>query len=129
MRYKQSVRRKQLCLKLCFQNRFELFKEGLVRIDCGSAFHNFEAEYEKEWSYLGTERSPFSDDLKERVWVSDTGLSRPDIYAGAKLYRAFYVNTALFYIKRSGTESHSSLSNMMVDGWIPGGYSDIFHHI
>ena len=68
----------------------KLFKEGLVRIDCGSAFHNFEAEYEKERSYnavrdLGTERSPFSDDLKERVWVSDTGLSRPDIYAGVKL--------------------------------------------
>ena len=68
----------------------KLFKEGLVRIDCGSAFHNFEAEYEKERSYnavrdLGTERSPFSDDLKERVWVSDTGLSRPDIYAGAKI--------------------------------------------
>ena len=44
----------------------KLFKEGLVRIDCGSAFHNFEAEYEKERSYnavrdLGTERSPFSD--------------------------------------------------------------------
>ena len=57
----------------------------MVRIDCGSAFHNFEAVYEKERSYnavrdLGTERSPFSDDLKERVWVSDTGLSRPDIY-------------------------------------------------
>ena len=51
-------------------------------MDCGSAFHNFEAEYEKERSYnavrdLGTERSPFSDDLEERVWVSDTGLSRP----------------------------------------------------
>ena len=49
--------------------------EGLVWIDCGSAFHNFEAEYEKELSYnavrdLGTKRSPFSDDLKERVWVS-----------------------------------------------------------
>ena len=29
----------------------KLFKEGLVRIDCGSAFHNFEAEYEKERSY------------------------------------------------------------------------------
>ena len=55
----------------------KLFKEGLVLIDCGSAFHNFDAEYEKERPYnvvrdLGTERSPFSDDLKERVWVSDT---------------------------------------------------------
>ena len=64
MRYKQSVRRTQLCLKLCFQRRLKLFKEGLVRIDCGSAFHNFEAEYEKERSYdavrdLGRERSPF----------------------------------------------------------------------
>ena len=78
----------------------KLFKEGLVRIDCGSAFHNFEAEYEKE---LGTERSPFSDDLEERVWASDTGLSRPDIYAGAKLFSALYVNTALLYIKRLGT--------------------------
>ena len=82
----------------------KLFKEGLVRIDCGSAFHNFEAEYEKERSYnavcdLGTERSPFSDDLKERVWASDTGLSRPDIYAGAKLFSALYVNTALLYIR------------------------------
>ena len=71
-----------------FKDVLKLFKEGLVRIDCGSAFHNFEAEYEKERSYnavrdLGTERSPFSDDLKERVWVSDTGLSRPDKYAGA----------------------------------------------
>ena len=97
----------------------KLFKEGLVRIDCGSAFHNFEAEYyEKERSFnavrdLGTERSPFSDDLKERVWVLDTGLSRPDIYAGAKLFSALYVNTALLYIKRLGTESHSSLSNMI----------------
>ena len=101
----------------------KLFKEGLVRIDCGSAFHNFEAEYEKERSYnavrdLGTERSPFSDDLKERVWISDTGLSRPDIYAGAKLFSALYVNTALLYIKRLGTESHSSLSNMIVEGVI-----------
>ena len=99
----------------------KLFKEGLVRIDCGSVFHNFEAEYEKERSYnavrdLGTERSPFSDDLKERVWVSDTGLSRPDIYAGVKLFSALYVNTALLYIKRLGTESHSSLSNMIVEG-------------
>ena len=68
----------------------KLFKEGLVRIDCGSAFRNFEAEYEKERSYnavrnLGTERSPFSDGLKERVWVSETGLSRQDIYAGDKI--------------------------------------------
>ena len=83
----------------------KLFKEGLVRIDCGSAFNNFEAEYEKERSKnavrdLGTERSPFSDDLKERVWVSDTDLSRPDIYAAAKLFSALYVNTALLYIKR-----------------------------
>ena len=83
----------------------KLFKEGLVRIDCGSAFHDFEAEYEKERSYnavrdLGTERSPFSDDLKERVLVSDTGLSKlPDIYAGAKLFSALYVNTALLYLK------------------------------
>ena len=51
-----------------FKDVLKLFKEGLVRIDCGSAFHNFEAEYEKERSYnavrdLGTERSPFSDDL------------------------------------------------------------------
>ena len=97
----------------------KLFKEGLVRIDCGSAFHNFEAEYEKERSYnavrdLGTERSPFSD----RVWVSDTGLSRPDIYAGAKLLSALYVNTALLYIKCLGMESHSSLSNMIVEGVI-----------
>ena len=81
----------------------KLFKEGLVRIDCGSAFHNFEAEYEKERSYnavrdLGTERSPFSDDLKERVWVSDTGLSRPDIYAGAKLLSALYVKYRLFNV-------------------------------
>ena len=70
----------------------KLFKGGLVPIDCGRMFHNFEAEYEKERSYnavldLGTERSPFSDDLKKRVWVSDTGLSRPDIYAGAKLFK------------------------------------------
>ena len=28
---------------------FDIHK--LVRIDCGSAFHNFEAEYEKERSY------------------------------------------------------------------------------
>ena len=101
----------------------KLFKEGLVQIDCGSAFHNFEAEYEKERSYnavrdLGTERSPFSDDLKEQVWVSDTGLSRTDIYAGAKLFSALYVNTSLLYIKRLGTESHSSLSNMIVEGVI-----------
>ena len=117
MRYKQCVRCKQLCLKLCFLRRFETFKEGSVRIDCGSVFHNFEAEIEKERSYnavrdLGTERSPFSDDLKERVRVSDTGLSRPDIYAGAKLFSALYVNTVLVYIKLLCTESHSSLSNM-----------------
>ena len=101
----------------------KLFKEGLVRIDCGSAFHNFEAEYEKERSYiavrdLGTDRSPFSDDLKEQVWVSDTSLSRPDIYAGAKLLSALYVNTAVLYINGLGTESHSCLSNMIVEGVI-----------
>ena len=101
----------------------KLFKEGIDRIDCGSAFHNLEAEYEKERSYiavldLGTERSPFSDDLKERVWVSDTGLCRPDTYAGVKLFSALYVNTALLYIKRLGMESHSSLSNMIVEGVI-----------
>ena len=38
------------------------------------------------------------------------------IYAGAKLFSALYVNTALLYIKRLGTESHSSLSNMIVEG-------------
>ena len=99
----------------------KLFKEGLVRIDCGSAFHNFEAEYEyNAVRDLGTERSPFSDDLKERVWVSDTGLSRPDIYiyAVAKLFSALYVNSALLYIKLLGTESHSSLSNIIVEGVI-----------
>ena len=42
---------------------------------------------------LGTERCSFSDDLKERVWVSKTGLSWPDIYAGAKLFSALYANT------------------------------------
>ena len=36
----------------------------------------------------------------------------PDIYAGAKLFSALYVNTALLYIKRLGTESHSSLSSL-----------------
>ena len=56
-------------LNCAFKDVLKLFKEDLVRIDCGSAFHNFEAEYEKERSYnavrdLGTERSPFSDDLK-----------------------------------------------------------------
>ena len=40
------------------------------------------------------------------------------IYAGAKLFSALYVNTALLYIKRLGTESHSSLSNMIVEGVI-----------
>ena len=85
------------------QQNIQIKAFWVVRIDCGSAFYNFEAEYEKERSYnavcdLGTERSPFSDDLKERVWVSDTGLSRPDIYAGAKLFSALYVNTALLYI-------------------------------
>ena len=101
----------------------KLFKESLVRIDCGSAFHSFEAEYEKERSYnalrdIGKERSTFSDDLKERVWVSNTGLSRPDIYAGAKLFSALYVKTALLYIKCLGTASHSNLSNMIVEGVI-----------
>ena len=66
--------------------------------------------------------------LKSRL-IRIFTVSLVNLIAGAKLYRALYVNTALFYIKRSGTESHSSLSNMMVDGWIPGGYSDIFHHI
>ena len=40
----------------------------------------------------------------------------PDIYADAKLFSALYVNTALLYIKRLCTESHSSLSNMIVEG-------------
>ena len=31
--------------------RFDFFKKGLVRTDCGSVFHNLEAEYEKERSY------------------------------------------------------------------------------
>ena len=57
-------------MKLCFQIVLKLFKEGLVRINCGSAFHNFEAEYKKERSYnavrdLGTERSPFSTEALE----------------------------------------------------------------
>ena len=39
-------------------------------------------------------------------------------YAGAKLFSALYVNTALLYIKRLGTEIHSSLSNMIVEGVI-----------
>ena len=44
--------------------------EGLVRIDCGSAFHNFEAEYEKERSYnavrdLGTRGVHFQMTLKK----------------------------------------------------------------
>ena len=30
----------------------KLFKESLVQIDCGSALHNFEAEYEKERSFF-----------------------------------------------------------------------------
>ena len=93
----------------------------IVGIDCGSVFHNIEAEYEKERSNnglrdLGTKRSPFADDLKERVWVSDTGLNRPDVYAGAKLFSALYVNTALLHVKRLDTESHSSLSDMIVEG-------------
>ena len=81
-----------------FKDVLKLFKEGLVRIDCDSVFHNFETEFEKEWSSnavrdLGTERSPFSDDLK-----NEYGLSRLDIYAGAKLFSALCVNTAILYI-------------------------------
>ena len=34
---------------------------------------------------LGMERCQFSDYFKERVWVSDTGLSRPDIYSEEKV--------------------------------------------
>ena len=57
-------------------------------------FHSFEAEYEREYekdrSYnavrdLGTERSSFSVDLKEQVWVSQARCS-------AKLFSAPYVN-------------------------------------
>ena len=33
-------------------------------------------------------------------------------------FSALYVNTALLYIKRLGTESHLSLSNMIVEGVI-----------
>ena len=36
----------------------------------------------------------------------------------AKLFSALYVNTAVLYIKRLGRESHSSLSNMIVEGVI-----------
>ena len=45
---------------------------------------------------------------------NEYGFRTPDIYAGAKLFSALYVNTALLYVKRLGTESHSSLSNMIV---------------
>ena len=67
---------------------------------------------------LCTERSPFSNDLKERVLVSEIGINRPDKYAGVNLSSALYVNTALLYIKHLVTERHSSLPNMIVEGVI-----------
>ena len=47
-----------------FKDFLKLLMERLIRINCGSVCHNFEAEYEKERSYnavsrVGTERSPF----------------------------------------------------------------------
>ena len=75
---------------------------------------------------LCTERSPFSDDLKERVLVSEIGLNWPDLYAGVNLAIALYVNTALLYIKRLGTERHSSLPNMIVEGVIKSAFNMIW---
>ena len=70
--------------------------------------------------------SPFSGDLKERVLVSKIGLNRIDIYAGVNLSSTLYVNTVLLYIKRLGTERHSSLSNMIVEGVIKSAFKMIW---
>lgn len=52
-----------------------------VLTDFGNEFHSFEAEYKKERSNSavrdrGMAKRPFADDLKKRVWVSDTGFNK-----------------------------------------------------
>lgn len=76
------------------------FRDVFVLSDIGNAFHNLEAECENERSYsavldLGTERRPFDDDLNERLWATDIGLSKLVMYVGVMLLSALYVNIAL----------------------------------
>ena len=50
------------------------------------------------------DKKPFSDDLKENVCVFYIGFRKFEIYPGVKLFSALYVNTALVYINRLGTD-------------------------
>ena len=69
------------------------FSEFVVLREVGMEFHNREAECEKERWYsavldLGTDKRPFEDDLNDRSWATDIGISRFVIYVGVILFSA-----------------------------------------
>ena len=106
------------------------FKELFVRISCGNEFHNFDAGWENERSYsaerdLGMNKSPFSDDLKERECFSDKCGSRLEMYVGVKLFRALEVNIAFLYNSRLGTENRPSVSSISLEGVIKSAFNII----
>ena len=66
---------------------------SVVEVLPGKAFHSFGAEVENELSYrvvldLGTFKEPSVIERRLRLWVSDKGLIKPEMYSGVRLLNA-----------------------------------------
>ena len=77
------------------------FSEGFVLRKGGSKVHILKAEYEKERPFsafvldLVFDKRPFEDDLSERLWAVDIGISKLVIYVGVMLFSALSVKMSL----------------------------------
>ena len=69
-------------------------------ISFGSEFHSFGAVAENDLSKrevldLGTDREPFVADRKLRLWVSNVGRNRFEMYLGVRSFNALKVRNTL----------------------------------
>ena len=69
-------------------------------ISFGSEFHSFGGVAENDLSKrevldLGTDRVPFVADRKLRLWVSNVGFNRFEMYSGVRSFNALKVRTDL----------------------------------
>ena len=92
-----------------------------IFLQIGSEFHFLGAEDEndrsnKEVRDLGSDNVPLTDDLRLRLWVSETGFNKFVIYSGVSIFRALYVSTALLYVRRLLIGCHPNSLNIVADG-------------
>ena len=97
------------------------FSDDEFLTEIGSECHILGAAEEndrsnKEVCDLGTDNVPLTDDLRLRLWVSETGFNKFVIYSGVSLFRALYVSIDLLYARRLLIGCHPNSLNIVVDG-------------